>query len=79
MDLPLPIAYTDSYVVRIATRFGGGNAFSGNTGNDRGGNFNNVAEDDEDIANIPGGTAGTGGQSFSGDAIGGDADDVVFD
>lgn len=60
-------------------RFGGGNAFSGNTGNDRGGNFNNVAEDDEDIANIPGGTAGTGGQSFSGDAIGGDADDVVFD
>ncbi|TCD67525.1 hypothetical protein EIP91_012279 [Steccherinum ochraceum] len=55
------------------TRFGGGNAYSGNTGNDRGGNFNNVAEDDQDIANVPGGTAGGGGQSFSGDAIGGDA------
>ncbi|THH31992.1 hypothetical protein EUX98_g2196 [Antrodiella citrinella] len=54
-------------------RFGGGNAFSGNTGNDRGGSINSVAEDDQDIANIPGGTAGVGGQSFSGDAIGGDA------
>ena len=59
-----------------AQRFGGGNAFSGNAGSDRGGSFNNVAEDDQDISNIPGGTAGGGGQSVSGAAVGGDATGV---
>ena len=55
-------------------RNGGGNAFSGATGDDRGGDVINATNDDSDItntgaANLP----GAGGNSASGNANGGDA------
>lgn len=55
-------------------RNGGGNAYSGAAGNDRGGDVINATDDDTDITNMGGtNTSGTGGDSASGDAIGGDA------
>ncbi len=55
-------------------RNGGGNAYSGAAGDDRGGDVVNVADDGEDITNTGGAnTSGVGGTSSSGSATGGDA------
>ena len=55
-------------------RNGGGNAYTGSTGNDRGGDVVNVADDGEAITNTVGANdAGAGGDATSGDATGGDA------
>lgn len=55
-------------------RNGGGNAYTGNTGDDRGGDVVNVTDEGADITNTAtANTAGAGGTATSGDATGGDA------
>lgn len=55
-------------------RNGGGNAYSGFAGNDRGGDVVNVADDGEGVDNLGGANApGAGGESTTGNAFGGDA------